>query len=55
MSNTRDLMERILTKIGDMISTEIEEISDIKYLDPEMGFVCVLTTHDGEEIILSLI
>lgn len=30
-------MEELLTKIGELIATEIEEVNEIKYIDKEMG------------------
>ena len=30
-------MEELLTKIGELVATEIEEVKDVKYVDKQMG------------------
>ncbi len=51
-----DLMyEFMLTKIGDYVATEIDEVANVNYLDKEMGYMFVINTNDGKEMIMSLI
>ncbi len=49
------MYEFMLTKIGDYVATEIEEVATVNYLDKEMGYMFVINTNDGKEMILSLI
>lgn len=48
-------MEQLLTKIGELISMEIDEVKDIEYLDEEMGYMFYINLKDGRKILLSLI
>ena len=45
-------MEELLTKIGELIATEIEEI---KYIDKEMGEMFYIILNNGKKVLLSLI
>ncbi len=48
-------MEQLLTKIGELISMEIDEVKDVEYLDEEMGYMFYINLKDGRKILLSLI
>ncbi len=48
-------MEELLVKLGELVSTEIDEVEDIKYLDPEMGYMFYINMKDGRKILLSLV
>jgi len=48
-------MEQLLTKIGELISMEIDEVKDVEYLDEEMGYMFYINLNDGRKILLSLI
>ena len=49
-------MEELLTKIGELISMEIDEVKDVvEYLDKEMGYMFYINLTDGRKILLSLI
>lgn len=48
-------MEELLTKIGELIATEIEEVNEIKYIDKEMGEMFYIILNDGKRVLLSLI
>lgn len=48
-------MEELLTTIGELISTEINEVNDIEYVDKEMGYMFYIILNDGRKVLLSLI
>ncbi len=48
-------MEQLLTKIGELISMEIDEVKDVEYLDEEIGYMFYINLKDGRKILLSLI
>ena len=48
-------MEQLLTKIGELISMEIDEVKDVEYLDEEMGYMFYINLKDGRKILLSLV
>lgn len=48
-------MEELLTKIGELISMELDEVKDVEYLDIEMGYMFYINLTDGRKILLSLI
>ena len=48
-------MEELLTKIGELVATEIEEVKDVKYVDKQMGYMFYINLKDGRKILLSLI
>ena len=48
-------MEKLLTKIGELIATEIEEVEEIKYIDKEMGEMFYIILKNGKKGLLSLI
>ena len=48
-------MEELLTKIGELIATEIEEVEEIKYIDKEMGEMFYIILNNGKKALLSLI
>ena len=48
-------MEELLTKIGELVSTEIDEVKDVEYLDKEMGYMFYINLEDGRKVLLSLV
>lgn len=48
-------MEELLTKIGELVSMEIDEVKDVEYLDKEMGYMFYITLEDGRKVLLSLV
>ncbi len=48
-------MEQLLTQIGELVATEIDEVKDVEYLDKEMGYMFYINLNDGRKILLSLI
>ncbi len=48
-------MEELLTKLGEVISLEMDEVEDITYLEKEMGYSMVLKLKDGKNVVLSII
>lgn len=50
-----DFMEKLLTKIGELVATEISEVKDVQYVDKEMGYMFYLILNDGRKVLLSLV
>ena len=48
-------MEELLTTIGELISTEINKVNDIEYVDKEMGYMFYIVLNEGKKVLLSLI
>lgn len=48
-------MEQLLTKIGELVSMEIDEVKDVEYLDIEMGYMFYINLEDGRKVLLSLV
>ena len=48
-------MEQLLTKIGELVSMEIDEVKDVEYLDKEMGYMFYINLEDGRIVLLSLV
>lgn len=48
-------MEELLTKIGELISVEINDVEGVDYVDREMGYMMYINMKDGKKILLSLI
>ena len=48
-------MEQLLTKIGELVSMEIDEVKDVEYLDKEMGYMFYINLEDGRKVVLSLV
>lgn len=48
-------MEELLTKIGELVSMEIDEVKDVEYLDKEMGYMFYINLEDGRKVLLSLL
>ena len=48
-------MEQLLTKIGELVSMEIDEVKDVEYLDKEMGYLFYINLEDGRKVLLSLV
>ena len=50
-----DMMEQLLEKIGELVAMEIEEVTDVKYVDRELGYMFYICLNDGKKVLLSLI
>ena len=48
-------MEELLTKIGELVATEMEEVKDVKYVDKQMGYMFYIVLNDNRMVLLSLI
>ena len=48
-------MEQLVTKIGELVSMEIDEVKDVEYLDKEMGYMFYINLEDGRKVLLSLV
>lgn len=48
-------MEQLLTKIGELVSMEIDEVKDVEYLDKEIGYMFYINLEDGRKVLLSLV
>ena len=48
-------MEDLLVTIGELISTEINQVKDIEYVDKDMGYMFYINLQNGHKILLSLI
>ena len=48
-------MEELLTRIGELVATESDEVEDVEYVDKEMGFMFYIKLNDGKRVLLSLI
>ena len=48
-------MEELLTKIGELVATEIEDVQKVEYVDKELGYMFYITLQDGRKVLLSLI
>lgn len=48
-------MEQLLTKIGELVSMEIDEVENVEYLDKEMGYMIYIHLTDGRKVLLSLV
>lgn len=48
-------MEQLLTKIGELVSMEIDEVKDVEYLDKGMGYMFYINLEDGRKVLLSLV
>ena len=48
-------MEQLLEKIGELVAMEIEEVTDVKYVDRELGYMFYICLNDGKKVLLSLI
>lgn len=48
-------MEELLVRIGEIITMEIDDVEEVRYLDKEMGYTCMLILKDGKQIVLSLL
>ena len=46
-------MEELLTKIGELVSMEIDEVKDVEYLDKEMGYTDYINLEDEGKVLLS--
>ena len=44
-----------MTKIGELVSMEIDEVKDVEYLDKEMGYMFYINLEDGRKVLLSLV
>lgn len=48
-------MEQLLTKIGELVATEIDDVQEVQYVDKDMGYMFYIILENGEKILLSLI
>ena len=48
-------MEELLTKIGELVATEIDDVTDVEYVDKEMGYMFYINLEDGRKVLLSLV
>ena len=48
-------MEDLLISIGELVSTELEDVESVQYLDKEMGYMFYINLKNGKKILLSLI
>ncbi len=48
-------MEELLTSIGEFCATELEQTNSITYLKKDFGYSFIITTNDGNRILLSLV
>ena len=48
-------MEKLLTQIGELVATEIDDVTNVEYVDKEMGYMFYITLKDGKKVLLSLI
>ncbi len=48
-------MEELLTKIGELVATEMEEVKGVKYVDKQMGYMFYIVLNDNRRVLLSLI
>jgi len=48
-------MEELLTKIGELIAVEIDEVENIEYVDKEMGDMFYINLVGGKKVLLSLV
>lgn len=55
INHSRNAMEQLLTKIGELVSMEIDEVKDVEYLDKEMGYMFYINLEDGRKVLLSLV
>ncbi len=47
-------MEELLTKIGELIAVEVDEVESIEYVDRQMGYMFYINLADGKKLLLSL-
>lgn len=45
-------MEQLLEKIGKLVSMEIDNVADVKYLDRELGYMFYIILKDGNMLSL---
>ena len=48
-------MEKLLTQIGELVATEIDEVASVEYVDKELGYMFYITLTNGKKLLLSLI
>ena len=48
-------MEELLTKIGELVATEIDEVDNVEYVEKEMGYMFYISLNDGKKVLLSLV
>ncbi len=48
-------MEDLLIRIGELVATEIDEVSNVQYVDKEMGYMFYIFLKNGKKFLLSLI
>ena len=48
-------MEELLKKIGELLLTNVNEITDIKYVDEKLGAMFYIYLDNGKKVLLSLV
>lgn len=48
-------MQTLLKKIGELVSSQIDNVKEIEYVDEGMGYMFYITLTGGEKVLLSLI
>jgi len=48
-------MEELLVSIGELVSTELDEVKDVEYVDKDMGYMFYINLDGGKKVLLSLI
>ena len=48
-------MEELLISIGELVSTELDDVESVQYVDKEMGYMFFIRLKDGKKVLLSLI
>lgn len=48
-------MQTLLEKIGELVSSQIDDVESVEYVDEEMGYMFYITLTGGKKVLLSLI
>ena len=48
-------MEDLLITIGELVSTEVEDVDSVQYVDKDMGYMFYINLKNGKKVLLSLI
>lgn len=49
------MIEDLLITIGELVATEIENVSEVQYVDKDMGQMFYIILNNGKKVLLSLI
>ena len=47
-------MEELLTRLGEFVAKEVKGVKNVRYIDKEMGYICVICFEDGKNVMLAL-